>query len=425
MLILPAISAFSQSCPDNQIPGSGNLYLGIHTQGLINGIRKPIHINGDINNCPASALRLSISNGEYEKYFGHLAILSPAYYVTLDSAYTWLYPPVQDFNPFYNMMSEGDLILKSGPGWRNNTTDQGEEWKAQDLILASGIGNIVFATTENKLVAWPPGLGDRERMIIAPDGRICVNGRNPIGFFDININSDINFDGEDIDNLPDNNGHFKGKVSFSADENQNTSIRIYTPTGGACENEQESSYWWIEQTHLPSLAFRTGVPVCYGEPEEPETKVSFLYNGNVGIGVEAPSYKLQVDGYAYITSRLRIGSDTLTNSSGHFSDCLLSVGGKAVAQEVIVTIDYWSDFVFDKDYKLTNLLDLERQIKEKGHLPGMPTAKEVKENGVKLGEMQAKLLQKVEEMTLYMIELKKENEELKKEISIIKKETAK
>jgi len=92
----------------------------------------------------------------------------------------------------------------------------------------------------------------------------------------------------------------------------------------------------------------------------------------------------------------------------------LAVNGTITAKEVIVTADGWSDFVFENNYKLMPLDKLENHIKKEKSLPGIPTEKEVLENGAKLGDMQAKLLEKVEELTLYVIELKKENIELKK-----------
>jgi len=77
----------------------------------------------------------------------------------------------------------------------------------------------------------------------------------------------------------------------------------------------------------------------------------------------------------------------------------------------------WSDFVFNEDYHLKPLNEIEEFIKINKHLPEIPSAKEVEANGVALGEMQAKLLQKVEELTLYMIELKKENDTIKKKLA--------
>jgi hypothetical protein len=61
--------------------------------------------------------------------------------------------------------------------------------------------------------------------------------------------------------------------------------------------------------------------------------------------------------------------------------------------------------------------DLEKFIKTNRHLPGIPNAEEVANNGIELGDMQARMLQKIEELTLYIIELKKENEEIKKMVN--------
>lgn len=76
----------------------------------------------------------------------------------------------------------------------------------------------------------------------------------------------------------------------------------------------------------------------------------------------------------------------------------------------------WSDFVFDDDYKLMSLGNLESYIKTNRHLPEIPTAKEVAQDGIDVAAMDAKLLQKIEELTLYVIELKKEMETMKQEL---------
>jgi hypothetical protein len=82
----------------------------------------------------------------------------------------------------------------------------------------------------------------------------------------------------------------------------------------------------------------------------------------------------------------------------------LSVNGKIRAHEIKVETANWPDYVFAKDYQLPSLKETEQHIKEKGHLPGIPSAEEVKTNGVDLGEMNAKLLKKIEELTLHLIQ---------------------
>ncbi|CAM1368017.1 conserved exported hypothetical protein [Tenacibaculum sediminilitoris] len=99
----------------------------------------------------------------------------------------------------------------------------------------------------------------------------------------------------------------------------------------------------------------------------------------------------------------------------------LGVNGKVAATEVkIATYDNWADFVFAKDYSLPSLTEVENHIKEKGHLQNIPSAAEVKKEGFFLGEMDAKLLQKIEELTLYTIQQEKQLKQQSKEIEELK-----
>ena len=81
----------------------------------------------------------------------------------------------------------------------------------------------------------------------------------------------------------------------------------------------------------------------------------------------------------------------------------------------------WSDFVFKSDYQLRSLKEVETFINENGHLPDIPSDEEVITNGVNVGEIQSKLLQKIEELTLYLIEMKKNNELLKNKVISLEK----
>jgi len=100
----------------------------------------------------------------------------------------------------------------------------------------------------------------------------------------------------------------------------------------------------------------------------------------------------------------------------------LSVNGNIRAKEIKVEASPWPDYVFTKDYRLPTLQEIENHIREKGHLPGIPTAEEVKTNGIDLGEMNAKHLQKIEELTLHLIKLKEHNDALEKNIDQQNKE---
>ncbi len=99
----------------------------------------------------------------------------------------------------------------------------------------------------------------------------------------------------------------------------------------------------------------------------------------------------------------------------------LGVKGKIAAEEVkVAAFSNWSDFVFYENYDLPTLTEVENHIKEKGHLKDIPSAEEVAKDGFYLGAMDARLLQKIEELTLYTIEQQKEIEQLKKENSEVK-----
>ena len=102
---------------------------------------------------------------------------------------------------------------------------------------------------------------------------------------------------------------------------------------------------------------------------------------------------------------------TIDNSSG---DVIINESLESKKVKVSAAPGSFPDYVFSKDYQLKSLPELEAFIKENGHLPNVPTAKEVETNGQDLGLIQQKLLEKIEELTLYAIAQRKENERLEK-----------
>ena len=93
---------------------------------------------------------------------------------------------------------------------------------------------------------------------------------------------------------------------------------------------------------------------------------------------------------------------------------LLSVDGKIICEELKVQLsENWPDYVFEDDYSMHSISELKDFIKENKHLPGIPSAAEVEKDGITVGEMQTKMMQKIEELSLYIIELQNQIDELK------------
>lgn len=188
---------------------------------------------------------------------------------------------------------------------------------------------------------------------------------------------------------------------------------------------------------------------------------SYFNGGNVGIGNPTPKYKLDVNGtlrWGGITNFIYTGQDNAgtyfeqyskvanqdklrfqtskngdeTNYAQLYIDPIngfsfntigsangnvgigvlkptdkLSVNGNIRSKEVKVEITDWPDYVFEEDYKIKSLDNLEKYIKENKHLPEVPSAKEISDNGLELGEMNKVLMKKVEELTLYLIDQNK------------------
>ncbi len=150
--------------------------------------------------------------------------------------------------------------------------------------------------------------------------------------------------------------------------------------------------------------------IVYNPGETNELMFGFHSNGNFywGRGQQnnnGYSMHLSKDGDLKVYNSVGIGC------TPGLDNYKLNVNGKIRATEIQVETG-WADFVFEDDYNLMPLQELDSYIKENKHLPEIPTTKEVEENGISVGEMNAKLLQKVEELTLYIIQLEERVSEL-------------
>ncbi|WP_062057781.1 hypothetical protein [Sediminicola sp. YIK13] len=159
----------------------------------------------------------------------------------------------------------------------------------------------------------------------------------------------------------------------------------YQPTGGV---DLDATKYAAEVRFDPVGGFlRLGT--SSGLTDSPITRLSISKEGNVGIGnLSTGSHRLAVEG---------------------------SIG----AREIKVEASGWSDFVFEEGYSLPTLEEVELHIKEFGHLKDIPSASDVAKDGINLGEMDAKLLQKIEELTLYTVEQEKDLNEKDSKIKLL------
>ena len=165
-----------------------------------------------------------------------------------------------------------------------------------------------------------------------------------------------------------------------------------------------------------------------------QMNLSGAHNSGVNNGSATGTYKLKIEGYNndglvvypihvmdenlqvdfYLKNRdspngntpqMYFAGDYAIGAEKWATGYRLSVDGKIACEEVMVDLSgSWPDYVFQPEYELKSLEEVQNHINEKGHLPGVPSAEEVEENGIQVGEMNKVLMEKVEELTLYILE---------------------
>jgi hypothetical protein len=211
-----------------------------------------------------------------------------------------------------------------------------------------------------------------------------------------------------------------------------------SPNPAVVEAVGPSSTAVIESVVSPSIMTRIGSRTNHD--------VSFITNnteklvikadGKIGIG-KTPVFSLDVNG-SFNATTINLAGQPLTNSQWvnngsniNFSAGMVSigttrtplgfklaVGGKIVAEELVVRVQTnWPDYVFANDYKLPPLSEVKNYILANKHLPDFPSAQQVSDHGVTVGELNTTLVKKIEELTLYLIEQEKRIELLEKQLA--------
>ena len=183
------------------------------------------------------------------------------------------------------------------------------------------------------------------------------------------------------------------------------------------------------------IAGPTGTTGPFGLTFLPVVKItSPTYLNSIGFGLVKNNYPTYNE-YAFLNTEGRLNIKSLEfhveNTSRFYTSVFIGLNGsynmptgyslyvkQGILTEKLKVAVYnsaaWADYVFNKDYKLLSLPEVEAYIHKNKHLPNVPSADEVVKNGIDMATMDAKLLEKIEELTLYMIQMKKENDALKK-----------
>lgn len=182
-----------------------------------------------------------------------------------------------------------------------------------------------------------------------------------------------------------------GNVLLGSNSGKNSISSNVMIGSSAGENAIVSNQLFIDNTNTAS-------PLIWGDFSADQLKL----NGKVGIGA--------------------VTAFPTTAGTVNVSNYKLFVTGGILTDEVRVNLSSsgtWADYVFNKDYNLKPLSEVEKFINDNGHLPNVPSAKQVEEEGIELGNMSKIQQEKIEELTLYLIQQKKEIEELKAQLKVL------
>jgi len=308
---------------------------------------KPIYVNGTIHSYTGN----NMSIGTYGK--SQLTILESNGNVGIGTS-----APKEKLHLF-----SGNFLISSGTN-TNNKVDKGIHFTTDNPTYYSSISTYRGSNSASiglRIRTMNGTTTPVEAMQISPDGNVGIGTYQPTTKLEV----------------------------FDSDANL-TLLKLRN-SKWVCNQRTAIEFWNGGLKNYPTSRIVSQMDGCGAQGEallfetqtagstNPTTKMLIKNNGNVGIGKLSPSAKLHVN-------------------------------GTIISKEIKVEDVTGADFVFAPEYNLVPLADIEAYIKQNHHLPEVPSAAEMQENGVELGKMNMLLLQKIEELTLLMIDMKKDND---------------
>jgi hypothetical protein len=252
-------------------------------------------------------------------------------------------------------------------------------------------GKLKFRAVTGKGFGFRNYANTEDQVVIDGAGNVGIGTVAPIGKLNVNVPLDGSI----------------AAISIGNDDPGNLAV----PAGSALGGYNIDFKTWRD-----IIPFQTGARI------RAERINDWMPNNALKQAMDLIFYTSSGDSEASLLEKMRIRSDgaVLIGTRSHSGK--LNVEGVIHSREVVVDNNIWPDYVFEDRYKTLPLGDLENYIIKNKHLPEIPSAKEVMANGVNLGDMSSLLLRKIEELTLYMIALKKENATFKVKTQHMKKE---
>lgn len=274
-------------------------------------------------------------------------------------------------------------------------------------------GFIQLSNTDDLRIGTNSG-SSSGKIILRTNGndQVAVTGTGEVGIGTITPLAKLNIPtGEDADLTAANNGYIMlgaGSTTSLLLDNNEIMVRSNYTTPGTLSIQNDGGQVNIGaktviNTDGEALALNGNNPQM--NFYQNGVFKSFINQSNGGLYMGVNGGNLRLDA----TGQIAIGG-VVAAASGY----KLTVTGKVICEELKVKLSgAWPDYVFANDYKLKSLTELEKFIVVNKHLPNIPSAGEIEKNGMEVGDMQKKMMEKIEELTLYIIDLQKQVNELK------------